>query len=158
MKKYILLWLMLAVYDQAFAQRNFAIKDVNVPNEVSIEEFHSFGTVYDMPIKKGDHCPTYNLLYPNKYSYGNGIYIYYIRGSFHVPHRIFICYNSKTYFFKDAGFFAPCDVIGEYSECINKLKIKDSDAIMYLGALWGYLRQEIKTDYGIYKKEAPDNK
>ncbi|MDN5554174.1 hypothetical protein [Prevotella sp.] len=158
MKKYIILWLMLVLYGQAFAQRSSAIKDVHVPDKVRIEEFRSFGDVYDMPIKKGDHCPTYNLLYPNKYSYGNGIYIYYIRGAFHVPYRIFICYNSKTYFFKDAGFFAPCDVIREYPECINKLNIKDSDAIKYLGALWGYLRQEIKTDYGWYKKEDPENK
>lgn len=86
---------MLVLYGQAFAQRSFAIKDVHVPDNVRIEEFRSFGDVYDMPIEKGNHCQTYNLLYPNKYSYGDGIYIYYIRGTFHVPHRIFIVIIQK---------------------------------------------------------------
>ena len=72
--------------------------------------------------------------------------------------RLFKGEESKTYFFKYAGFSAPCNVIHEYSECINRLKIKDSDAIMYLGAIWDYLRQEIKTDYGYYKNEKTDKK
>ena len=157
MKNYIILLFMLIAYSQEFAQKEIVVKDVQVPDEVRIEEFRSYGTEYEEQIQKGDHCLTFNLLYPNQYSYGDGIYIYYNRG-FHFPYRIFICYNSKTYFFKYAGFTAPCNVIHEYSECINRLKIKDSDAIMYLGAIWDYLRQEIKTDYGYYKNEKTDKK
>ena len=61
---------------------------------------------------------------------------------------VFIYYNSKTYFFKHDGFAEPCDFIREYSECIVKLKINDSDAIQYLNAIWEFLREEIKKTYG----------
>ena len=62
----------------------------------------------------------------------------------HAPIKIFMCYNSITYFFRHDGFSAPCDSIREYSDCINKLKINDSDAIRYLKAIWLHLRREIK--------------
>lgn len=156
MKKYIIVLLMLIQYYQTFVQKSIVIKDVAIPDSIGMQEIRSFNL--GEPIVKGERCPTYNLLYPNKYSYGNGIYEYFLSGSSHTPIKIFIYYNSKTYFFTHDGFLDPSDVIREYSECINKLNIKDSDAIKYLGALWEYLRQEIKTDYGWYKKEDPDNK
>lgn len=155
MKKYIILLFMFIAYHQAFAKQ-FVIKDVHVPYSIRIKEYSSFDM--DKPISKDDILPTYNLLYPTKYSYGNGIYEYELMGSPHSPSKIFIHYNSKTYFFKHDGFAEPCDFISEYSECIVKLKINDSDAIHYLNAIWAFLREEIKKTYGCYKNEAPENK
>jgi hypothetical protein len=151
-KKYIILLFMLIAYNQAFAKQ-FVIKDVHVPDSIRIKEYCSYDM--DEPISKDDILPTYNLLYPTKYSYGNGIYEYYRFGSPHRPCKIFICYNSKTYFFTHEGFAEPCDFIREYSECIAKLKINDYDAIHYLNAIWEFLREEIKKTYG-YVRENKD--
>ena len=145
MRKYIILLFILIACGQAFAKQ-FVIKDVHVPYSIRIKEYSSYDM--DKPISKDDILPTYNLLYPTKYSYGNGIYEYYLFGSPHNPCKIFIYYNSKTYFFTHDGFAEPCDVIREYSECIVKLKINDSDAIQYLNAIWEFLREEIKKTYG----------
>jgi len=154
-KTYIILLFMLIAYNHAFAKQ-FVIKDVHVPDSIRIKEYCSYDM--DEPISKDDILPTYNLLYPTKYSYGNGIYEYYRFGSPHSPCKIFICYNSKTYFFTHEGFAEPCDFIREYSECIAKLKINDSDAIHYLNAIWEYLREEIKKHTAMLEEIKTDNK
>ena len=82
---------MFIAYHQAFAKQ-FVIKDVHVPYSIRIKEYSSFDM--DKPISKDDILPTYNLLYPTKYSYGNGIYEYELMGSPHSPSKIFIHYNS----------------------------------------------------------------
>lgn len=156
MKKYIIVLLMLIQYYQTFAQKSIVIKDVAIPDSIGMQEIRSFNL--GEPIVKGERCPTYNLLYPDKYSYENGIYEYFLSGSPHTPIKIFIYYNSKTYFFTHDGFAEPCDFIREYSECIAKLKINDSDAINYLNAIWEFLREEIKKTYGRYIKTDTDNK
>ena len=150
MKQYIVLLLMLVARDQIFAQKLHFMPRVNTPDSIGEKESLAYDTELDSYSKKG--WPTYNMLYPKKYSYGNGIYIYQHSG-YHYPPKIFINYNSRVYFFKHFGCFDPCDIIHEYSECLDKLKISNDDAINYLEAIWSYLRREIKMDYGIYVKE-----
>ena len=65
-------------------------------------------------------------------------------GSPHSPIKIFMCYNSITYFFRHDGFPAPCDFIREYSDCINKLKINDSDANVILKPFGFILEEKLK--------------
>ena len=136
---------MLIAYNQAFAKQ-FVIKDVHLPDSIRIKEYNSYDM--DKTISKDYRFPTYNLLFPDKYTYGNGVYEYHLLGGSDIPYKIFICYNSKTYFFKHEAFAEPCDFIREYSECIVKLKINDSDSIQYLNAIWEFLREEIKKTYG----------
>lgn len=52
MKNYIILLFMLIAYSQVFAQKEIVVKDVQVPDEVRIEEFRSYGTEYEEQIQK----------------------------------------------------------------------------------------------------------
>ena len=74
MKQYIVLLLMLVARDQIFAQKLHFMPRVNTPDSIGEKESLAYDTELDSYSKKG--WPTYNMLYPKKYSYGNGIYIY----------------------------------------------------------------------------------
>ncbi|MDN5554173.1 energy transducer TonB [Prevotella sp.] len=139
MKKYIILLFMLIAYNQAFAQELFATQEVSIPDSIKIQELRSFSS--DVNISKEDSCRTYNILHPEKTTFENGIYRYVLSGR-DEPSRLLLCYKSRTYLFKNVGVKNSNDVISEYSDCIDKLKLKDVDAVRYLKAIWIYLKTE----------------
>lgn len=135
----------------SFNQLYFYFHGVVIPDSIGIKEVLVYDP--DATVSKGDGYPTFNILYPNKYSFGNGLYLFSIPISFHIPDRIFIYYNSRVYFFNNEGFLSPSGVVREYSECIDNLQISDDDAVNYLKGIWLHLKDESKKDYGIYAKE-----
>ena len=134
-------------------QLYFYFHGVIIPDSIGMKELLFYKSDLNSPILKGEGCPTFNILYPNKYCFGNGLYLFYLRSSFHIPDRIFICYNSKVYFFNHVSL-TPSDLIREYSKCIDKLKISDGDAVNYLKGIWLHLKDESKKDYGYVKETA----
>ena len=134
---------MLIAYNQAFAQEQFATQEVSIPDSIKMQELRSFSS--DMNISKEDSCLTYNILHPEKRTFENGIYRYVLSGK-NAPSRLLLCYKSQIYFFKNIGVKNSNDVIFEYSDCLNKLKLKDVDAVRYLKAIWIYLKTERNMD------------
>ena len=130
---------MLIAYNQAFAQEQLATQEVSIPDSIKMQELRSFR--FDMNISKEDSCLTYNILHPEKRTFENGIYRYVLSGR-NAPSRLLLCYKSRTYLFKNVGVKNSNDVIFEYSDCLNKLKLKDVDAVRYLKAIWMYLNTE----------------
>ena len=134
---------MLIAYNQAFAQEQFATQEVSIPDSIKMQELRSFSS--DINISKEDSCLTYNILHPERRTFENGIYRYVLSGK-NAPSRLLLCYKSQIYFFKNIGVKNSNDVIFEYSDCLNKLKLKDVDAVRYLKAIWIYLKTERNMD------------
>ncbi len=143
MKKYIILLFMLIAYNQTFAQEQFVTQEVSIPDSIKMQELRSFSS--DIQISKEDSCRTFNILHPEKRTFENGIYHYVLSGK-SAPSRLLLCYNSQTYLFKNVGVEKSNDVIFEYSDCLDKLKLKDVDAVRYLKAIWIYLKTERNMD------------
>lgn len=143
MKKYIILLFMLIAYNQAFAQEQITTQEVSIPDSIKMQELRSFSS--DINISKEDSCQTYNILHPEKKAFENGIYRYVLSGK-DAPSRLLLCYNSNIYFFKNIGVKNSNDVITEYSDCIDKFKLSEKDAVRYLKAIWIYLKTERNLD------------
>ena len=143
MKKYIILLFMLIAYNQTFAQEQFVTQEVSIPDSIKMQELRSFSS--DMNIYKEDSCRTYNILHPEKKAFENGIYRYVLSGK-NAPSRLLLCYKSRTYFFKNVGVKNSNDIISEYSDCIDKFKLSEKDAVRYLKAIWIYLKTERNMD------------
>ncbi len=130
---------MLIAYDQMFAQEYITTQEISIPDSIKIQELRSFSS--DINISKEDSCYTYNILHPERRAFGNGVYRFILSGK-SAPSKLLLCYNSKIYFFKNVGAKNSNDVISEYSDCIDKFKLKDIDAVRYLKAIWVYLKTE----------------
>ena len=134
---------MLIAYNQTYAQEQLATQEVSIPDSIKIQELRSFSS--DINISKEDSCRTYNILHPEKTTFENGIYRYILSGRY-APSRLLLCYNSQTYLFKNVGVKNSNDIIFEYSDCLDKFKLKDVDAVRYLKAVWMYLKTERNMD------------
>lgn len=146
-KQYIVLFLMLVACNQTFAQKNRFPCEVNIPYNIGIKELLAYGSDSDA-ILRGDSCRTYNILYPERKSLGDGVYRFFVSGKEVLPTRLFICHNSKIYFFRNTGHSSPNSVLSEYSDYINRMNLSDTDAVRYLKAVWLYLKDERKMNYG----------
>jgi hypothetical protein len=143
MKKYIIILLMLIAYHQTYAQEQLATQGVSIPDSIKIQELRSFSS--DIDISKEDSCQTYNILHPEKATFINGIYRYTLSRK-STPSRLLLCYKSRTYFFKNVGVKNSNNVISEYSDCLDKFKLSQKDAVRYLKAIWIYLKTERNMD------------
>jgi hypothetical protein len=115
---------------------------VNVPDSVCklIEQNYRY--------KNTNACENVvNLLFPNKYEWGNGIYVYKGNGP-HYPRYIFINKENQLFFFKSSGYDNPKGVVLEFAQCVESLKLTNDETIKYFGMVYRYLIDEKGSDYG----------
>ena len=71
----------------------------------------------------------------------NGIYAFKGQGP-HFPRKIFIYRDKKIFFFQSVGAYNPNGIIKEYSTFLSENKLTNAETIMYLRAIYEYLKDE----------------
>lgn len=88
-----------------------------------------------------------NLLNSKEKYLVNGVYAIKGQGP-HFPRKIFIYRNKEIFFFQNIGAFNPDGVIKEFSTFLSKNKLTNNEIIMYLRAIYEYLKDENGMEYG----------
>ncbi len=86
----------------------------------------------------------FNLSNRKDFIFKNGLYSFQGQGP-HFPRLIFIYHNKLLYTFKNTSI---TEVLEEYIECIDLLKLPEADSIKYLKLISDYLQDELGKTYG----------
>lgn len=148
-KKLFFLLLLLCIADSLPAKdrRKASFCQVLIPKDIATQLDESYGKEF-----VNASANVYNLLNSKEKYLVNGIYAFKGQGP-HFPRKIFIYRNKEIFFFQNIGAFNPDGVIKEFSIFLSKNKLTNNEIIMYLRAIYEYLKDENGMEYGSEIKE-----
>lgn len=88
-----------------------------------------------------------NLSNNKHFHFEDGIYSFQGQGA-HYPKRIFVFNKNKLFVFEKEGAFDPKGVLNNFLECIDELKLNNSQVVRYSLIISNYLKSEEKLTYG----------
>ena len=142
-KKLFLLLLICCTYLlSAKNKRELPFYQVLVPKSIATQLDEGYGKEF-----VNASANVYNLLDKKEKKMVNGIYAFKGQGP-HFPRKIFIYRDKKIFFFQSVGAFNPNGIIKEYSTFLSENKLANAETIMYLRAIYEYLKDENGIQYG----------
>ena len=143
-KKLFFLLLLICIADSLPAKnsRKSSFCQVLIPKDIATQLDESYGK--EFVNASANVC---NLLNSKEKYLVNGVYAIKGQGP-HFPRKIFIYRNKEIFFFQNIGAFNPDGVIKEFSIFLSKNKLTNNEIIMYLRAIYEYLKNENGMEYG----------
>jgi len=143
-KKLFFLLLLICIANSLPAKksRKTSFCQVLIPKDIAIQLDESYGK--EFVNASANVC---NLLNSKEKYLVNGVYAIKGQGP-HFPRKIFIYRNKEIFFFQNIGAFNPDGVIKEFSIFLSKNKLTNNEIIMYLRAIYEYLKDENGMEYG----------
>ena len=143
-KKLFFLLLLICIANSLPAKnrRKTSFCQVLIPKDIATQLDESYGK--EFVNASANVC---NLLNSKEKYLVNGVYAIKGQGP-HFPRKIFIYRIKEIFFFQNIGAFNPDGVIKEFSIFLSKNKLTNNEIIMYLRAIYEYLKDENGMEYG----------